>query len=76
MTPGYAVVRNSPANAGDAKSVGSIPGLVRYPGVGNSNPLQYSFLENSTDRRAWQLGYNPQGCKQSDITEHTHTHKG
>ena len=38
-------------NAGD---LGSIPGLGRSPGEGNGNPLQYSCLENSTDRRAWQ----------------------
>ena len=72
------MVRNLPANAGDAKSVGSIPGLGRYPGVGNSNPLQYSCLENSMDRRAWQLGCSPWGGKESNMTEHayTHTHKG
>ena len=37
-------------NAGD---LGSIPGLGRSPGEGNSNPLQYSCLENSTDRGTW-----------------------
>ena len=45
------VVKNLPANAGDA---GSIPGLGRYPGVGNGNPLQYSCLANSMDREAWR----------------------
>ena len=44
------VVKNPPANAGD---MGLIPGSGRSPGVGNGNPLQYSFLENSTDRGAW-----------------------
>ena len=39
------------ANAGDA---GSIHGLGRSPGEGNGNPLQYSCLENSMDREAWQ----------------------
>ena len=48
---GGSVVKNLPANAGD---VGSIPGLGRLPGVGNGNPLQYSCLENSMDRGAWQ----------------------
>ena len=38
-------------NAGD---MGSIPGLGRYPGEGNGNPLQYSCLENSMDRGTWQ----------------------
>ena len=37
-------------NAGDPRS---IPGLGRSPGEGNSNPLQYSCLENPMDRRAW-----------------------
>ena len=42
-----------PANAGDIKDVGSIPGLGRSPGGGHGNPLQYSCLENLMDRRAW-----------------------
>ena len=40
------VVKNPPANAGDAIDVGSTPELERYPGEGNANPLQYSCLEN------------------------------
>ena len=43
-------VKNLPANIGDARAAGSIPGSGRSPGVGNGNPLQYSCLENSTDR--------------------------
>ena len=43
----------SPANAGDAGGVGSIPGLGSSPGGGNDNPLQYSYLENPKDGRAW-----------------------
>ena len=42
--------KESACNAGD---LGSILGSGRSPGEGNSNPLQYSFLENSTDRGAW-----------------------
>ena len=45
------VVKNPPANAGDARDVGLIPGWGRSPGGGN--PLQYSCLENSMDRVAW-----------------------
>ena len=45
---------NSPVNAGDAKDMGSIPGLGRFPGNGNGNPLQHACLENSLDRGAWQ----------------------
>ena len=40
------VVKNPPANAGDIRDTGSIPGLGRSPGEGNDNPLQYSCLEN------------------------------
>ena len=45
------MVKASANNAGD---LGSIPGLGRYTGEGNGNPLQYSCLENPMDRRAWQ----------------------
>ena len=48
------VVKNPPANAGDLKDAGSIPGLGRSPGGGRGNPLQYSCLENPKDRGAWQ----------------------
>ena len=58
------VVKNLPVNAGDTDS---IPGLGRSPGEGNGNPLQYSYLENSMDRRA--VGYGPPGCKELDMTE-------
>ena len=51
--PGGSVVKNLPANAGDARDVGLIPGSGRSPGEGNGNPLQYSCLENSMDRGAW-----------------------
>ena len=44
----------SSASAGGARAVGSIPGPGRSPGVGNGNTLQYSCLENSMDRGAWQ----------------------
>ena len=51
--PGGTVVKNLPASAGDNRDVGLIPGSGRPPGVGNGNPLQYSCLVNSLDRRAW-----------------------
>ena len=46
------VVKNQPANAGDAGDAGSVPGLGRSPGGGRGNPLQYSCLENPMDRGA------------------------
>ena len=48
------VVENSPANAGDIRDSGLIPGLGRSPEGGDGNPLQYSCLENPLDRGAWQ----------------------
>ena len=51
--PDGSVVKNPPANAGDARDVGSIPGSESSPGVGNGNPLQYSCLENPMDGGAW-----------------------
>ena len=50
---GGTVVKNLPANAGDARDVGSIPVLGRSPGTGNSNSFQCSCLKNSRDRGAW-----------------------
>ena len=48
------VVKNLPANAGDMRDAGSIPGLGRSPGGGHGNPLQYSCLKNPMDRGAWR----------------------
>ena len=52
--PGGAVVKNPPANAGDARDMGSIPGLGKSLEEGNGNPLQYSYLGNPMDRGARQ----------------------
>ena len=51
---GVLVVKNPPANAGDVRELGSIPGLGRSPGGGRDNLLQDSCLENPTDRGAWR----------------------
>ena len=45
---------NPPANEGDLRDTGSIPGSGRSPGGGHGNPLQYSCLENPTDRGSWR----------------------
>ena len=61
--------KESACNEGDP---GLIPGLERSPGEGNGSPLQYSFLENSMDRRAWWV--TAQGVTRSQIqlnNEHT-----
>ena len=52
--PGGLVVKNPPANAGDTRNMGLIPGLGRSPEMGNGNPLQYSCLGNPMDRGAWR----------------------
>ena len=70
--PGGAVVENPPANVGDARDAGSIPGSGRSPGGGNGNALQCSCLGNSRDRGAWWATIH--GVTESDRTEHVHTH--
>ena len=50
---GGTVVRNPPANVGEARDAGPIPESGRSPGEGNGNPLQYSCLGNPIDRGAW-----------------------
>ena len=48
------VVKNPPANAGDIRDEGSMPGLGRSPGEGNGSTLQYSCLENPVHRGSWR----------------------
>ena len=48
------VVKNPPANSGDARDSGSIPGLGRSPRGGHGNPLQHSYLDNPMDKGASQ----------------------
>jgi len=69
--PGGSNSKESARNAGDE---GLIPGSGRSPRVGNGISLQYSCLENPTDREGSLMEYNPWGRKQSDTTEQlTHT---
>ena len=49
-----AVVKNPPANAGYTRDAGLIPGSGRFPGVGNGNLFEYSYLVIPMDRRAWK----------------------
>ena len=63
------VIKNPPANAGDIRDSGSIPGLERSPGGGHGIPLQYSCLETLTDREAWWATVHR--VTQSDTTEVT-----
>ena len=49
------VVKNLPANAGEVREEGLIPGWGRSPGGGHGNPLQYSYLEKPMDRGDWRI---------------------
>ena len=51
--PGGSVIKNLPANAGDTRDIGLIPGSGRSPWGGKGNPLQYSCLENPMDGGVW-----------------------
>ena len=67
------VVKNLPANAGDIRDMASIPGLGRFSGGGNGNPLQYSCLENLTDRGAWRATVHGVTKSQTGlVTYHAH----
>ena len=68
-SPSGTVIKNPPANAGDVRDQGLIPGSGRSPGVGNGNPLQYSCLGNLMDKEAWQAtvhGATKSGTRLSD----------
>ena len=67
------MVKNPPANPGDTRDAGGIPGLGRSLGEGNDNPLQYSWPGKSHGQRILE-GYSPWGCKELGMTQHTHTH--
>jgi len=71
---GGTVVKNLPANARDARYVGSVPGSGRSPGIGNGYPLQYSCLENFIDRGAWWATTHGSPRVRHDWNTHTHTH--
>ena len=59
-----------PANLGDARDTGSIPGSRRSPGGGNGNPLEYSCLENPMDRGAWCHGVTQSWTQLSNGTQY------
>ena len=68
------VVKNPPANAGHSRDVGSVPGSEKSPEEGNGNPLQYSCLENLTDRGTWRATVHGV-TKSSDTIAHTQHHQ-
>ena len=73
------MVKNPPANAGDIKDSGWMPGLGGFPGGGNGNPLQYSCLENHRDRGAWWATVHrvvKSWTQLKQLSTHTHMHPG
>ena len=69
--PGGTVVKNPPASAGDARGAGSIPGLGRSPWT-RKRQLTPVFLPGKFHGQRNLVAYSPWGCKESDMTEHTH----
>ena len=63
------MVKNPPADAGDTRDVGSIPGSGRSPGGGHDNPLQHSCLENPTDRGACRATTHRVAKSQTQLSE-------
>ena len=64
------MVKNCPANVGDARNMSSIPGWGRSPGEGNGKPLQYSCLENPKDRGAWRVTLQGVTKSQTQLSLH------
>ena len=64
----------SPANAGDARDSGWIPGSGRSPGEGSGYPLQYSCLGNPMDRGVWWATVHRVAKNQTQLSTYIHTH--
>ena len=61
------VVKSPPANAGDIRDMGLIPGSRKSPGGGNANPFQYSCVENPVVRGSWQAIVHRVGKSQTQL---------
>ena len=72
--PGGSVMKNLPANAGDAGDMGLILGSGRYPAGGNGNSLQYSCLKSPVDRKAWHVTAHGVTKSQIPLSNWAHTH--
>ena len=69
------MVKNLPADAGDTRDKGSIPGLRRFPWRRKWQPTPVLLPGKSHEERSL-MGYSPWGLKESDTTERTHIHSG
>ena len=65
------MVKNLPANAGNAGDMGSTPGSGRSPGGGHGNPLQYSCLGKPMDRGAWLVPVHRVTVRHDCATKHS-----
>ena len=72
-SPGDTVVKNPPADTGDAVDANSISGSGRFAWGGNGNPLQYSCLENPMDTGAWQAMAHRVAKSQTRLSDLAHT---
>ena len=70
--PGGSVVKNLPASAEDTRGRASIPGFGKIPWRRKLQPTPV-FLPRKFYGQRGLAGYSPWGCKESDMTEHTHT---
>ena len=69
--PGGRVIKNPSANAGDIGYARLIPGSGRSPGGGHDNRIQYSYLENPMDRKAWWVTVHGVTKKRTWLSAHT-----
>ena len=67
------VVKNLPADPGDTRDEGLIPGLGRSLGEESDNPLQYSCLDNSMDRGVWRAAVYVATKSQTQLRDYAHT---
>ena len=67
--------KNPPANAGDIKDSGSVPGVERFPGEGNDNPRLSLFLPGKSLGQRSLASYSSRGHKESDTAERKDTHR-
>ena len=68
------MAKNLPANAGNIRDTGLIPGLGRSPGGGHGNSLQYSCLQNPTDRGDWWVTVHKLGVLGTEVFKRDHSY--
>ena len=73
-SPGGAMVKNLPANAGDTRDAGAVLGSGKSPGEGTGNPLKYFCLENPMNRGVWRATVRGVTKSSTRLKRHAHTH--